>query len=157
MFLTIKIIYISVVAALLIPAAISDVRYGKVNNIYSILICVSGILITVIGFLISKSGWIFLYAFLGALIGLAFTAVPAVQGSIGGADVKISASVGLGAGVVGVLIFLLASMLSGSVFYIIKEIVNKIRTGGPIDLKRKLPLVPFMIPGMAAFLIFTII
>ena len=153
----IQILYLALILILLIPASVSDLKNRIVNNIYPVLMVIAGLIVTGCRFAFDRNAYVFLFALLGAFTGFAFTAIPALRGAMGGADVKITAAIGIGAGMTGTMIFLLVSFISASFFYLIRQVVNKIRTGAPFCLKSRLPLVPFMIPGIIAVLIISII
>ena len=145
-----RIIYYVIISAVLITAAVSDIRKKKVNNVFAIVIALAGITLTVVDYIINQRIGTIILAVAGSLTGFVFTAVPALKGGIGGADVKIITALGLGFGVTGILFFLLVTFLSAALFQLLKGVINKIRTREKIDLTAKLPLVPFMLAGVAA-------
>ena len=144
-----RIIYYTVIAAVLIAASVFDIRKNKVNNVFSIVIAAAGIIMTVYDYVKVQRISTLLLAVAGAVTGFIFTVIPALKGGIGGADVKIITALGLGLGIYGILYFLLITFLSACVFQIIKGLIRKIKTRERLDLKSKLPLVPFMLAGLA--------
>ena len=142
------IVYYSVLLILVIPASVSDLRSGKVNNVYSILIAIAGITLTVFKFITDKNVLVLLSAACGSFLGFAFTFIPALKGRMGGADVKIAAAVGLGFGIRGILLFLFVSFTAAVLYFLVKSVIDKICKGSALDLKKRLPLVPFMITGI---------
>ncbi len=145
-----RIIYYIVIAAILITASVFDIRNNKVNNVFSIVIAAAGIILTVYDYVKNQQIIFLILALAGAITGFIFTAIPALKGGIGGADVKIITALGLGLGAYGILYFLLITFLSAGLFQLIKALIKKIKTREKIDLRSKLPLVPFMLAGLAA-------
>ena len=82
------------------------------------------------------------------------TAIPAMKGGIGGADVKLSAAAGIAEGLPGILIFMLFTFMPAALFMIGKGVAKKVRRGAELDLKASLPLVPFMLFGITACVLY---
>lgn len=145
-----RIIYFIVIAAVLVTASVFDIRNYKVNNAFSVVIAAAGIILTVYDYVKNQRISILILALAGAITGFIFTAIPALKGGIGGADVKIITALGLGFGVYGILYFLLITFLSAGLFQLIKALIKKIKTREKLDMRSKLPLVPFMLAGLTA-------
>lgn len=120
------------IAALLCAGAITDVRFRRVPDMISYAVILLGG-----GFAILQNEVFWLH-FTGGLCAFLFLGIPAFLGQgIGGADVKLSAGLGLFWGFPDILEVLLTSFLLGIVFWGAARCMGKRKD-------QTIPLVPFM-------------
>ena len=147
-----KLIFALAALALLIPAAISDLRTRRIKLVTLLCLLVLAAGAVVFNCLSAKSLQPLWSLGAGALTGFLLTAVPAVKGSLGGGDVKIAALCGLGLGFPDVLTFLFVSFIAASCFalaYMMTLRACRSPAESAKQLKQlKLPLLPFLAGGM---------
>ena len=131
-----RIIYFVIIVSALFIAAVSDVKKAMVNNIIPSVIAAAGIALTVAEYIKVQRISIILIAAGGAMTGFLFTAVPALKGGLGGADVKLTAALGPGLGISGTLYFMMLTFFCALIFQLSRSIVKKIRSSEKIDQRK---------------------
>jgi Flp pilus assembly protein protease CpaA len=148
-----------VMTGILFFAARSDVKNRAVGNIYPLLVLAVSAAAVTFKCLSDRETALtaLLFAIAGAGAGFLLTAIPAVKGEIGGADVKILTAAGLGLGIPDIFWLMLLSFLialAGAAFVIVR---NKIRRQEKADLKLRIPLLPSICAGTAIFTVLKLV
>jgi len=119
-----------------------DIRSGKVENLFTYLILILGFAGCVILALRDEGILRLLFRLAGVLPPL-ILAVPWLKGKLGGADLKLSLSLGLMWGLELITVLLAVCFVSAGIFVLVRLCVNRLldRESGEI------PLVPFLFLG----------
>ena len=145
-----------ILTAILAFAAWQDVKSRTVGNVYPLLILLLSAAVVTYKCLSDRDAALncLSWAIAGAGAGFVLTAIPAVKGEMGGADVKVLTAAGLGLGFLDICFLMLISFIIALIAAAALLIRKKLFRKEKADMKLRIPLLPSICAGTAFFAIF---